>query len=198
MPSWAYVIIAIAAVAAVLLAAGVLLMRRRSQRLRSTFESEYDRTLAKTGDRRRAEHELLDREKHRERLDIRPLPAAARDRYAKEWRQTQADFVDSPQAAVRDANALVEHVMSDRGYPVRDFDEQAAVISVDHPDVVENYRSAHDIALAAADGEASTEDLRQAMRHYRSLFEDLLAETVDNTEAHAEPRESHTGEEVRQ
>jgi len=178
MPTWAYVIIAVAVIVAVLLVAGALLMRRRSHRLQSTFDSEYDRTLAKTGRRRRAEHELLDREKRRERLDIRPLSAASRERYAEEWRQTQADFVDSPEAAVREANTLVENVMSERGYPVTDFEEQAAVISVDHAGVVENYRSAHEISVAAGEGEASTEDLRRAMRNYRSLFEDLLGEAV--------------------
>ena len=193
MPIWAYVIIAIAVVAAVALAAGALLMRRRSNRLRGTFESEYDRTLARTGGRREAEHELLDREKRRERLNIRPLSAAARERYAEEWRQTQADFVDSPELAVSRANTLVENVMNDRGYPVTDFEEQAAVISVDHPDVVQNYRSAHGISVSA--GEASTEDLRRAMRHYRSLFEELLGEADGGNDRYAdEPALAARGE----
>jgi hypothetical protein len=198
MPTWAYVIIAVAVAVAVLLAAGALLLRRRSNRLRSTFESEYDRTLAKTGRRRRAEHELLDREKRRESLDIRPLSAASRERYAEEWRQTQADFVDSPEAAVREANTLVENVMSERGYPVTDFEEQAAVISVDHAGVVQNYRSAHEISVAAGEGEASTEDLRRAMRHYRSLFEDLLGETVGSADTRsAEPAVASGADEAR-
>ena len=197
MPTWAYVIIALAVVTAVVLAAGALLMRRRSNRLRSTFESEYDRTLAKSGGRRRAEHELLDREKRRDRLNIRPLSAASRERYTEEWRQTQADFVDSPEGAVREANTLVENVMSERVYPVTDFEDQAAVISVDHPDVVQNYRTAHEISLAAGDGEASTEDLRRAMRHYRSLFEDLLGEAAGATDRPtAEPVAARRGEEV--
>jgi hypothetical protein len=197
MPTWAYVIIALAVVTAVVLAAGALLMRRRSARLRSTFESEYDRTVARSGGRRQAEHELLDREKRRERLDIRPLSAASRERYTEEWRQTQADFVDSPEGAVREANTLVENVMNERGYPVTEFEDQAAVISVDHPDVVQNYRAAHEISVAAGDGEASTEDLRRAMRHYRSLFEDLLGETVGDAERRtAEPVAARRGEEV--
>jgi hypothetical protein len=119
-----------------------------------------------------------------------PLSEGARERYAEQWRATQAEFVDAPERAVRDANGLVEEVMAERGYPIADFEEQAAVISVDHGDVVQNYRAAHSISAAAADGKASTEDLRRAMRHYRSLFEDLLGQAVDT--AAAQPRETET------
>ena len=182
MPAWAYVIIGVAVVAAVLAAGAWLLMRRRSDRLRSTFASEYDRAVAETGGRRTAERELLERERHREQMVIVPLSAESRARYVERWRDAQAEFVDSPEAAVRDANTLVEAVMSERGYPIADFEEQAAVISVDHADVVQSYRAAHEISLAAAEGEASTEDLRYAMHHYRSLFEDLLDAAVETRE----------------
>jgi len=183
MPTWAYVIIGVAAALAVLGVAAWALAQRRSARLRSTFASEYDRTVADAGGRRRAEHELLEREERRKELVIVPLSTNARERYSDQWRATQAEFVDAPERAVREANGLVEEVMAERGYPVSDFEEQAAVISVDHGDVVENYRAAHSISAAAEDGRASTEDLRQAMRHYRSLFEDLLGEAVDTAAA---------------
>src|SRR5262249_36808090 len=142
MPTWVYILIALAAATAVLIACASILVSRRSHRLRSTFSSEYDRAVTETGGKRRAERELLDREKRRDTLEITPLSAAARDRYAERWLQTQTDFVDSPDTAVRNANALVEAVMSERGYPIANFEEQAAVISVDHADVVEKYRSA--------------------------------------------------------
>ena len=197
MPTWAYVIIAVAAAAAIVLAgAWMLLMRRRSNRLRSTFSSEYDRTVAETGGRRRAEQDLLEREKRREQLKIRPLSPASRERFADQWREAQAEFVDAPEEAVHDANALIEDAMSERGYPVADFEEQAAVISVDYADVVQNYRSAHRIYVAAGEGEASTEDLRRAMQHYRNLFEHLLGESVDTTASPSRRRESDR-EEVR-
>jgi hypothetical protein len=181
MPTWAYVLIAVGAAAVVVAAvAAWALTRRRTGRLRSTFASEYDRTVAESGSRREAERELAEREKRREELVIVPLSTAARERFAARWQQTQSDFVDSPQTAVRDANALVEEVMQERGYSVENFDEQAAVVSVDHPDVVENYRTAHAVSVSASDGGASTEDLRRAMRHYRALFEELLGEPLGN------------------
>jgi hypothetical protein len=186
MPTWAYVIVVVAVVAAILVAAAVALATRRSKRLRSTFSSEYDRAVEESGGKRRAEQELLEREKQRDRLVIRPLAPAARERYAERWRRTQAEFVDTPEASVRDANALVEEVMTERGYPVSSFEEQAAVVSVDHADVVQGYRSAHEISLAAAAGEATTEDLRRAMRQYRTLFEELLGATTDGTETQTE------------
>jgi hypothetical protein len=193
MPAWAIAVIVVAAVIVIGAVAAWAFMQRRSSRLRSTFSSEYDRTVADTGGRREAEKELLDREKKRRELDIVPLSTAARDRYLEQWRRTQAEFVDSPEAALRNANALVEDVMDERGYPVDDFEEQAAVISVDHAGVVENYRVAHEISLAAAKGEASTEEMRRGMRHYRSLFEDLLEEAVErgrSTQTETEARET--------
>jgi hypothetical protein len=185
MPAWAIAVIAVAAALVIGGVAAWAFMQRRSKRLRSTFASEYDRTLASTGGRREAERELLERQKQRDELEIRPLSPGARERYLERWERTQSEFVDSPETALRDANTLVEDVMAERGYPVQDFEQQAAVISVDHADVVENYRTAHAISIAAAGGEASTEEMRRALRHYRSLFEDLLEEAVATTRSDA-------------
>jgi hypothetical protein len=149
--------------------------RRRSGQLRERYGDEYERTVDDRGSRREAESELAERERRRERLDIRPLDPGARERYGEQWRRTQADFVDSPHVAVRQADVLVLQVMRDRGYPVDDFEQRAADISVDHPEVVSDYRAAHHITNVDG-GEASTEQLREAMVHYRSLFERLLAD----------------------
>jgi len=153
--------------------------RRRSSELRSTFGAEYDRTLEDTGDRRNAETELRKREERVHALDIRPLSPDARDRYAREWRDVQARFVDEPPQAIDDADALIGRVMQDRGYPVADFEQRVADVSVDHAGVVQHYRAAHAIAATAGDPETDTERLRQAIVHYRALFEDLLGPTDD-------------------
>jgi hypothetical protein len=157
----------------VLLAAVALLAYRqqRSTQLRKGFGPEYDRVVEERGDQRAAESELLERRDRRRGYDIKPLGAAARDRYAERWRATQAQFVDQPASALGDADALGAEVMRDRGYPVEDFEQQAADVSVDHPEVVEHYRFAHAIHTKQR---ASTEDLRQAMVHYRALFDELL------------------------
>jgi hypothetical protein len=151
-----------------------LMQRRRTEDLRARFGPEYDRAVHELGDQRQAEAELEARQKRVERLDIQPLSTSERDRFAEAWRATQARFVDEPAAAITDADRLVAEVMRARGYPVGDFEQRAADISVDHPNVLANYRAAHRIALANERGEANTEDLRQAMVHYRALFEDLL------------------------
>jgi len=155
-------------------AAFVLGQQRRTQRLRDRFGSEYQRTVARTGDRRAGEAELAEREQRRSRFKVVELEPSARQRYAEAWRATQGKFVDDPVAATREADELVTKVMRDRGYPVDDFDQQADDVSVDHPGVAENYRAAHAVSLANARGLASTDDLRQAFVHYRSLFEELL------------------------
>jgi hypothetical protein len=155
----------------------LLYERRRSTELRSTFGPEYERTVKDAGDRRTAESELRSREERVRALEIRPLPAADRDRYATEWREVQALFVDEPAAAIDDADELIGRVMQDRGYPVSDFDQRVADVSVDHPNVVEHYRAAHAIAERRDAVGTDTEDLRQAMVHYRALFEDLLGPT---------------------
>src|SRR5262245_23788348 len=153
--------------------------RRRSDELRSRFGPEYARAVDAAGDRRTAESELRGRKDRVAALDIRPLPAAERDRYQTEWRSVQAQFVDDPKAAIDEADALIRTVMKARGYPVADFDQRVADISVDHPNVVEHYRQAHAIASRRDDVSTNTEDLRQAMVHYRALFQDLLGKDED-------------------
>jgi hypothetical protein len=148
--------------------------RRRSDELRSRFGSEYKRTVEHHGDRREAEAELMERQRRVSALDVRPLPPADRERYAAQWRGVQARFVDEPPAAIADADRLIGEVMQQRGYPVGDFDQRVADISVDHAGVVEHYRAAHDIAVRDSETPEDTETLRQAMVHYRALFVDLL------------------------
>jgi hypothetical protein len=168
--------ILVGVLAVLLVVALVLLWRtRRSQQLREGFGPEYERAVAEHGDRRSAESALRERRERREKLDIRELEPAARDRYAERWRATQRHFVDEPPEAVAEADELVSAVMRDRGYPVEDdFGRRAADISVDHPVVVEHYRAAHAISTDSARGDADTEGLRQAMVHFRSLFAELL------------------------
>jgi hypothetical protein len=158
----------------VVLVAVLLGQRRRSQRLQQQFGPEYQRTVARTGDQRTAEADLAAREQRRRELNIVALEPAARDRYLEAWRATQGRFVDDPAGATREADRLVAQVMRDRGYPVDDFEQRAADVSVDHPQVAENYRAAHAVYQANEQGLASTDDLRQAFVHYRSLFSELL------------------------
>jgi len=142
--------------------------------LRSRFGQVYERVFKTDGDRRRAESVLEERQKRIEKLDIRPLSVEDRRRFQEAWTRDQALFVDDPQGAVAQADRLIGDVMKARGYPVGDFEQRAADISVDHPMVVENYRIAHDIAIRDRRGEVGTEDLRKAMVHYRALFDELL------------------------
>ena len=148
--------------------------RRNTAGLRQKFGSEYDRAVVAHGSERKAESKLEDREKRVEKLKIRDLDPTEHERFSKRWESLQSRFVDSPKGAVTEADDLVSSVMKTRGYPVSDFDQRAADISVDHPRVVENYRSAHEIALRLGKDQATTEDLRTAMIHYRSLFEELV------------------------
>jgi hypothetical protein len=174
MPGWAWIVIAVGAVVLVLLAVLAALSRRRRGRLRERFGPEYDRAVAERGGRRQAEADLEQREAKRQRLQIVPLSAGARDGYLRSWRDLQERFVDEPSKSVSSADRLVEEVMRERGYPMDEFDQRAADISVDHPEVVENYRAAHRISIAEGKGEATTEDLRKAVIHYRALFNELL------------------------
>jgi FtsZ-interacting cell division protein ZipA len=167
------VVIAVIAIAAL---AFVVLRKRRSENLRKRFGPEYDRVLQQEGDTRKAEGVLEFREKRREKFKIRPLPEADKSSFAARWNEVQSRFVDDPRGSVTAADGLVTQVMRARGYPIGEFDQRAADISVDYPVVVENYRSAHQIALRHNAGKASTEDLRQAMVHYRRLFQELLEE----------------------
>jgi hypothetical protein len=174
MDTWVIVLIVVGAIVIIGVIAWVALRKRRTGQLREQFGSEYDRTVTQAGKRRAAESDLRDRQERHDQLEIRPLQPAARDRYAEAWRQTQARFVDDPGGAVSEADRLVIEVMRERGYPMEDFDQRSADISVDHPHLVENYQAAHAISLAHDQGKASTEDLRQAMVHCRSVFEELL------------------------
>lgn len=160
----------------VVIALYLLLRKRQTEKLRSRFGSEYDHTLKETGDRARAEAALKEREKRVERLNIQPLTSDDAARFRASWGKIQKRFVDEPEGAVTEADRLLGDVMAKRGYPVGDFEQRAADISVEHPRVVEHYRAGHDIALRHAKGQASTEDLRQAMIHYRTLFTDLVGE----------------------
>jgi hypothetical protein len=173
MATWAWILIAVVVIVAALLAATAM-RQRRTVMLRRRFGPEYERTVQERDDRRAAESDLRDRQKQRDRLDIRPLAEPARARFAAEWRELQERFVDQPSNAVLAADGLVYRVMSERGYPMDNFEAQAKLISVDHPSVVENYRFAHAVCERAQSQQASTEDLRAALLHYRSLFDDLL------------------------
>jgi hypothetical protein len=168
------IILVILAIVVIGFVAFTTIQAQRSKKLRERFGPEYERTATELGDQRRAESVLEEREQRVKGFDIQPLSAADRDRYAQSWRSVQAQFVDDPPGAITEADRLVADVMHARGYPVGEFEERASDISVDHPNVVENYRSAHAIAERQARGEANTEDLRKAMVHYRSLFDELL------------------------
>jgi hypothetical protein len=146
--------------------------------LRDRFGPEYERAVQTHGSERRAEAKLADRETRVERLKIRDLDPTERERFMGQWQSVQSRFVDYPKGAVTEADELVSSLMQARGYPVTDFDQRAADVSVDHPLVVDHYRSAHEIALRLGRNQASTEDLRTAMIHYRSLFEDLVQARV--------------------
>jgi hypothetical protein len=159
--------------------------RNRTKRLRGDFGSEYDRTVDRAGSRRDAERELESRQERVSRLRLRPLTADERVRYTENWHETQERFVDDPNAAIGDAQRLVERAMEARGFPVGDWDQQVADVSVEHPQVVEDYHAAREIAEANDRGDADTEQLRQAMVHYRSLFRELV-----NTGADTPPIES--------
>jgi hypothetical protein len=158
----------------IIAAAWLYMQKRRTQRLQSRFGPEYERLVDTRGDRRKAESVLEERQKRVEELDIQPLSNDERQRFARTWSHEQARFVDDPQGAVAEADRLIREVMNARGYPMGNFEQRAADISVNYPMVVENYRVAHEIAIRDRRGEAGTEDLRKAMVHYRALFDELL------------------------
>jgi len=171
------VVIAIVVVVALLVIAAIAISfsrKRRSQHLKERFGPEYDRTIRMRGDATKAEAELIDREKRVHSFSFRALSPAARTRYLEEWSAIQRRFVDDPAVAVTEADSLVNRVMTDRGYPTADFEQRAADVSVNYPAVVQNYRAARSIVQRHWRGEAGTEDLRQGMVHYRSLFDELL------------------------
>jgi hypothetical protein len=177
------VIIAALVIVGAIVIVSVLSRQRRTHRLKDHFGPEYDRTVREAHNRTRAERDLAAREKRVKKFTIRPLASSEKSRYADLWHAQQARFVDNPESAVSDADHLVEEVMRVRGYPIGDFDQNAADISVDHPLVVEEYRAGHDITMRHRRGQATTEDLRNAMLHYRRLFEDLLQDGPTLSEA---------------
>jgi hypothetical protein len=176
---------ALVAIAAIVAAVWMYLQKKQTERLHSRFGPEYDRLAAVEGDRGRAEKTLHEREKRVEKFNLFPLSPENRDLFARAWQQAQAGFVDDPRSAVANADKLVTEVMKARGYPMGDFEQRAADISVDHSPVVTNYRVAHEIALRDAGGETSTDELRTALLHYRMLFDDLLEVQA------AEPEKQH-------
>lgn len=166
------IVVALLVLAAVVF--GVQAGRRR--RLRQTFGPEYDRVVADTGSRAEAEKELLERTKRHAQLELAPLSPESRARYSAAWEEVQIRFVDNPGEAVSTADELVTRLIAERGYPAGDYDEQLADLSVEHAATLEHYRDAHEISRRSNAGEAETEDLRQALVHYRALFADLLGE----------------------
>ena len=177
-------VMALAAVVAILVVVAVALIsrRRKSKKIQQHFGPEYEHTVIQQhGDARRAEAELAEREKRMEAFPLRTLSPIDREAYAMEWAAVQRHFIDDPSAAVGTADRLVGCVMIDRGYPMTNFEQRAADISVSYPAVVQNYRTAHAIVMRHADGQATTEELRQAMVHYRFLFDELLQPGAEQT-----------------
>jgi len=194
MDAWVWIVIAAVVVAVVAIVAIVVMQQRRRRELRESFGPEYERAVAREGDVRKGESELMARRERRAEFDIRPLSPQSRTAYARSWEQTQARFVDNPATALAQADALIIAVMGERGYPMDDFDRRTEDISVDHPDVVQHYRAAHDISVrldedpnaSASSTAVSTEDLRQGLVHYRALFRELLeTDEVEPARDHA-------------
>lgn len=175
METWVWILIAALVVAAAAIIWFAVQASRRRQ-LRERFGPEYDRTVSRTSSRSQAEADLRSRSERVEELRLQPLSQPDHDRFASEWTKVQAEFVDEPVEAVADADRLIQQVMERRGYPMADFERRAADLSVEHPRVVENYRSAHSIAVKETreEGDVDTESLRKAMVYYRSLFDELL------------------------
>jgi hypothetical protein len=184
MPTWVWISIAVAAVVVVvaaIVAISMVSFRFKTRRLKQHYGSEYERVVSDTGSEKGAVRELTTRERKRGKLDIVPLTPSALSDFTARWQEVQAGFVDNPATAVGVADRLVTEVMRQRGYPVDDFDQRAADISVDHPDIVENYRAAHGINTSRQ--QADTEQQREAFVHYRALFEKLLETSTDQTDS---------------
>ena len=179
MSGTALVIVIVVAVLIVIAAIVLAVVQSRRRRaLKERFGPEYDRTIDVTDSKRQAEKDLRERAAQRDQLDIRELTPAAASRYQEQWTLVQQQFVDTPAAAVRDAQSLVTTVMRERGYPTGDADERESMLSVDHADIVNRYRNATQIERSSQAGQATTEDLRQAMQHYRALFDALLGSSL--------------------
>lgn len=181
MSSWIWIVIVVAILVVVGALAAVEMRNRRTKALQQRFGAEYDRAVENHDRRSSAEADLRGREKERARIDVKPLPDQTRARFVTEWQQVQERFVDQPVNAVAAADELVYRVMDARGYPMHDFDTQADLISVDHPHVVENYRAGHRVHELSQVQQASTEDLRDALLRYRSLFDELLQERTEDS-----------------
>jgi hypothetical protein len=186
MPAWGWIPIAVGVAAILLVAVWQAFLQQRTRRLRGHFGPEYDRTLEAASSKRDAEAELAEREARRKQHEIRPLSNAARERFVSRWEETQARFVDDPSGAVAASETLIRSVMAERGYPVEDFDQRAADLSVDYPEVVQNYREARRLAR-----QGDTEDLRQAMMHQRRLFDELVGDVTVQSVDVDQPRERH-------
>jgi hypothetical protein len=181
MSTWVWIVIVVAAVVIIAAVAWSASRSRRTSKLRQGFGPEYERTVDRVGDRSAAEADLLDRERRHDELDLRPLEPGARQAFMNDWQATQAAFVDDPAVAVGDADRLIQRAMRERGYPVDNFEERAALVSVDHPLVVERYRRAHAVADANTAGTATTESLRRAIQDYRALFVEIVEDNVGAT-----------------
>ncbi|MEW9533633.1 hypothetical protein [Microbispora sp. NPDC049125] len=179
MNAVAWVAVVIVAVLAVLAVAYFVSAANRRRHLQNRFGPEYDRTVRESESRKEAEQELLAREERHAQLDIRPLAPETRETYARKWTDVQERFVDAPGFAVTEADALVTSVMAERGYPTDEFEQRLSDLSVAHAATLDHYRKAHEISSRAARQDATTEELRQAMVHYRALFQELLGETAD-------------------
>jgi ribosomal protein L13E len=177
------IILALVIIAAIVY--GVQITRRKQ--LQNTFGPEYDRVVADTGSRSDGEKQLRERERRHAELELKPLSAESRATYTVAWEEAQIDFVDHPEQAVSTADDLVTRLIAERGYPTGDYDDQLATLSVDHARTLGHYRDAHAISRRSAEGEASTEDLRQALVHYRALFADLLGTNPLKTSPNATP-----------
>ncbi|OXM49271.1 hypothetical protein [Amycolatopsis alba] len=180
MSTWLVIIIVVAAVLVVGAAAWFVIAGQRRRRLRETFGPEYDRAVKEHESPREAERELSSRVKRHSDLDIRPLPATTKDRYAQEWALIQEQFVDRPAGAVVEADRMLVSLMAERGYPTEGYDQQLADLSVRHANALRHYRAGHETLEIHKESEMSTEDMREAMKHYRAVFEDLLTEGVKN------------------
>lgn len=184
MPTWLVVIIVIAAILVVGAAAWFVVAEQRRRRLRETFGPEYDRAVKEHENPREAERELSSRVKRHSDLDIRPLPETTKDRYAQEWALIQEQFVDRPSGAVVEADRVLVALMAERGYPTEGYDQQLADLSVRHAKALRHYRAGHDTLVRHKESEMSTEDMREAMKHYREVFEELLTDAGEGAESH--------------
>ncbi len=182
MSAWLIAVIVVAAVVVVGAIVWLVEARRRAN-LRSRFGSEYDRALDSAGNRRAAERNLRSRVEERKRLELHPLAPAARNDYETRWRDIQGQFVDAPQTALTQADALLTSLMRDIGYPVDDFEHQAALASVDHAQVVDNYRQGHRAYLSSVNGQGTTETMRRGLISYRSLFAELMDHNTVTSDA---------------